>query len=327
MRIAVSGSIATDHLMHFPGRFSEQLVADRLRVLSLSFLVDRIDIRRGGAGANIAFGLGVLGLTPLLVGAAGADFDDYRAWLEQHGVDTGSVVVVPDEYTARFVCTTDADQNQIGSFHAGAMRAAADVSIEAVAERAGGLDLVVLSPDTPDAMLRHTEECRAAGLPFAADPSQQIAAMSRADVQFLIGGARYLFTNEYEARLLQERTGWSARRILDQVGTWVTTLGADGVLLERDGREPRVVPAVPDVVPVDVTGAGDALRAGMLAGIARGLTLEDACRLGCVLASLALETVGTQEYGPRATSLADRVRAVYGDGPATAGALAVAGAA
>jgi adenosine kinase len=327
MRIAVSGTIATDHLMHFPGRFTEQLVAGRLRVLSLSFLVDRIDIRRGGAGANIAFGLGVLGLTPILIGAAGADFDEYRSWLEQHGVDTGSVSVLPHEQTARFVCTTDVEQNQIGSFHAGAMRAAAGIPLGPVTERVGGLDLVVVSPGEPAAMLRHTEECRTAGIPFAADPPQQITGMSRGDVQFLIGGADYLFTNESEAALLQERSGWGARRILDSVGTWVTTLGADGVLLERDGHEPVVVPAVPDVAVADATGAGDALRAGMLAGIARGLAPEAACRLGCVVASLALETVGTQEYGPAVMGVLDRMRAVYGDGPATAGALVMAGAA
>jgi adenosine kinase len=327
MPIAVSGSIATDHLMYFPGRFAEQLVAGRLHVLSLSFLVDRIDIRRGGAGANIAFGLGVLGLAPVLIGAAGPDFDEYRLWLKQHGVNTDLVAVVPGEHTARFVCITDADQNQIGAFHAGAMRAATEISMSTVADRVGGLDLVVVSPNEPAAMLRHTQECRTAGTPFAADPSQQIARMSRADAQFLVGGARYLFTNEYEAGLLQERTGWSARRILDTVGMWVTTLGSAGVLLERDGHEPCVVPAVPDIVPVDPTGAGDALRAGMLAGIAHGLRPENACRLGCVLASLALESVGTQEYGPLPGNLSDRIRRIYGDGPAAAAAPVLAGAA
>ncbi|MFE9772141.1 carbohydrate kinase family protein [Streptomyces sp. NPDC005931] len=313
MRIAVTGSIAVDHLMFFPGRFSEQLVPDRLHSVSLSFLCDRLETRRGGVAANIALGLGRLGLTPLLVGAVGSDFTDYQVWLKQNGVDTDPVLVVPGGHTARFVCTTDADHNQIGAFHPGAMGAACTISLREVAERSGPLGLVVVSPNDPAAMLRHTEECRAAGLPFVADPSQQIARLSRADVQFLLSDARWLFTNEYESALLQESTGWTARRVLERVATWVTTLGAAGVLIERSGHEPVLVPAVPDVTAVEPTGAGDALRAGMLAAVARGVPVEAAARLGCALASFALETAGTQEYTVSARSLAARVRGAYGE--------------
>ncbi len=312
-RIAVTGSIAMDHLMSFPGRFAEQLVADRLHSVSLSFLSDRLEIRRGGVAANIAYGLGRLGMSPVLVGAAGADFSDYQVWLKQHGVDTDSVLVVPGEHTARFVCTTDADHNQIATFHAGAMRAAYTIALRDVLARVGELGLVVVSPNDPAAMLRHTEECRSAGLPFVADPSQQLARMDRADVRFLLGAARWLFTNEYEAALLQECTGWGAASVLERVGTWVTTLGASGVRLERAGHRPVVVPAVPDVPVADPTGAGDALRAGMLAALALGVPAEAAARLGCALASFALESIGTQTYAPRARAVAGRVREVYGD--------------
>lgn len=156
MRIAVTGSIATDHLMAFPGRFSDQLIADQLENVSLSFLVEQLDIRRGGVAANIAIGLARLGLRPILVGAVGADFDGYRLWLERHGVDTKSVHVSQTRHTARFLCTTDRAQNQIASFYAGAMVEAREIELWAVADRTGGLDLVVIGPNDPEAMLSHT---------------------------------------------------------------------------------------------------------------------------------------------------------------------------
>ncbi|GLP70090.1 MULTISPECIES: carbohydrate kinase family protein [unclassified Streptomyces] len=313
MRVAVTGSIAMDHLMSFPGRFTEQLVPDQLHNLSLSFLSDRLEIRRGGVAANIAYGLGRLGAAPVLVGAAGADFADYQVWLKQHGVDTDSVLVVPGEHTARFVCTTDADHNQIATFHAGAMRAAYTIALRDVRERVGVLDLVVVSPNDPAAMLRHTGDCRGGGLPFVADPSQQIVRMGREDVRSLLAGARLLFTNAYESALLRECTGWTTGEVLERVGTWVTTLGADGVRLERAGHEPVVVPGVPEVAVADPTGAGDALRAGLLAALTQGVPLASAARLGCVLASFALESVGTQTYAPSARAVATRLREVYGD--------------
>ncbi|MGC0403467.1 adenosine kinase [Streptomyces sp. SAI-126] len=313
VRVAVTGSIAMDHLMSFPGRFTEQLVPDQLHNLSLSFLSDRLEIRRGGVAANIAYGLGRLGAAPVLVGAAGADFADYQVWLKQHGVDTDSVLVVPGEHTARFVCTTDADHNQIATFHAGAMRAAYTIALRDVRERVGVLDLVVVSPNDPAAMLRHTGDCRGGGLPFVADPSQQIVRMGREDVRSLLAGARLLFTNAYESALLRECTGWTTGEVLERVGTWVTTLGADGVRLERAGHEPVVVPGVPEVAVADPTGAGDALRAGLLAALTQGVPLASAARLGCVLASFALESVGTQTYAPSARAVATRLRDVYGD--------------
>ena len=175
MRIAVTGSIATDHLMTFPGKFTDQLIADKLDRVSLSFLVDELAIRRGGVAANIAFGLGVLGLRPLLVGGVGADFEEYRQWLEAHGVSTAGVRESLLKHTARFVCTTDMDGNQIGSFYAGAMSEDAEIKLAPLAEEHGGIDLVLIGAGDPGAMVAHTADCREAGLPFAADPSQQLA--------------------------------------------------------------------------------------------------------------------------------------------------------
>jgi len=230
MRIAVTGSIATDHLMHFPGRFADQFMADHLDKVSLSFLVDDLIVRRGGIAANIAFGMGLLGLRPALVGAVGSDFDvDYRGWLERHNVDCESVHVSELAHTARFVCTTDDDLNQIASFYAGAMSEARQIELVGVEQRLGGIDLVLVSPNDPTAMLRHTEECRERGYSFVADPSQQLARMAGPDVVHLIDGATYLITNEYEKELLESKTGLSDAAVLDRVGLRITTLGADGV--------------------------------------------------------------------------------------------------
>ncbi|HEY8372632.1 MAG TPA: carbohydrate kinase family protein [Pseudonocardiaceae bacterium] len=312
MRIAVTGSIATDHLMFFPGRFTEQFVSDRLDRVSLSFLVDDLMIRRGGVAANIAFGLGVLGLRPVLVGAVGSDFDDYRTWLERHGVDTGSVHVSRTRHTARFLCTTDQDQNQIASFYAGAMVEARDIALRPVAERVGGLDLVVVAPNDPEAMLRHTAECRAQGYRFAADPSQQLARMSGTEITELVDGAHLLFTNEYESALLLEKTGWSHADVLARVGSWVTTLGDKGVRIESAHAPAVEVPAAPEQRRVDPTGVGDAFRAGFLAALAWGLGTERAAQVGCQLAVLVLETAGTQEYVLHRADFLDRLRRAYG---------------
>ncbi|MEE1942495.1 carbohydrate kinase family protein [Streptomyces sp. TRM 70361] len=312
MRIAVTGSIATDHLMTFPGRFADQLVGDQLHTVSLSFLVDTLNVRRGGVGANISFGMGQLGVRPVLVGAAGADFGEYRAWLERHGVDTESVRISEVLHTARFVCTTDADHNQIGSFYTGAMSEARLIELKAVADRVGGLDLVHIGADDPEAMMRHTEECRARAIPFAADYSQQLARMDGEEIRGLTEGAAYLFTNEYEAALVESKTGWSAGDLLAKVGTRVTTLGARGVRIERAGEEPVTVPCPPEEGKVDPTGVGDAFRAGFLSGLAWELGLERAAQLGCMLATLVIETLGTQEYELRRSHFLERFTKAYG---------------
>ncbi|WP_434591299.1 carbohydrate kinase family protein [Streptomyces sp. A5-4] len=312
MRIAVTGSIATDHLMTFPGSITDQLLADRLDRVSLSFLADDLDIRRGGVAANISFGLGLLGLRPVLVGAVGADFEPYRVHLKEHGVDTESVRVSDTRHTARYVCTTDRRQNQIATFYAGAMAEAREIDLCDVITRGGRLDLVMVSPDDPAAMLRHTRTCRGLGIPFAADPSQQLARLAREDVLELVDGARRLFTNAYETALLLERTGLTEDEVLRRVGSWITTHGEDGVRIRRAGRPTIVVPAVPVTGVVDPTGVGDGFRAGFLAGTAWGLPEVCAAQLGCAVAATVLDYVGTQEYRLYRGSLLARIRTAYG---------------
>ncbi|MET7515770.1 carbohydrate kinase family protein [Streptomyces sp. NPDC005480] len=312
MRTAVTGSIATDHLTVFPGRFADQLIPDQLDHVSLSFLVDSLDVRRGGVAANIAFGLGGLGLEPLLVGAVGADFAEYEVWLKENGVDTGGVHVSDERQTARFMCTTDRDSNQIASFYTGAMAEAREIDLTRLPVPVAGLDLVVVAPNDPEAMLRHTRQCRELGVAFAADPSQQLARLDGPQVRELVSGARWLFTNEYEAALLLERTGWSREEVLSRVGTWITTVGDRGALVESEGRPPLTVPAVAGVPVADPTGVGDAFRAGFLGAVARDLSLVTAARLGCALAARALATVGSQTYRVDRAALFDTVAQAYG---------------
>lgn len=314
--LVVTGSVATDHLTAFPGLFTEQLVPDRLDKVSLSFLVDELEIRRGGVAANIAYGLGGLGLRPVLVGAVGADFAEYEVWLKEHGVDTGSVHVSAQRETARFMCMTDRAQNQIASFYAGAMAEAADIDLADVFARTGTPDLVLVSPNDPRAMLRHTSQCRAANVPFAADPSQQLPRLDRQEARQLVTGARWLFTNDYEGSLLRELTGWRTEDVLSRVGGWITTLGGEGVRLERADHEPLHVPAVPAGRVVDPTGGGDAFRAGFLASVGRGLDAVTGARLGCAMAVIALEHVGPQGYEVDPAALLDRVAEGYGQEPA-----------
>jgi adenosine kinase len=284
VRIAVTGSIATDYLMTFPGRFSEQLVADQLDRVSLSFLVDELEVRRGGVAANISFGLGQLGQTPVLVAAVGEDFDaDYRSWLKRHGVDTSGVRVSELKHTARFLCTTDLDQNQMASFYTGAMEEARFIELAPIAERLGALDLVVISPNDPEAMVRHTVECRQLGLPFMADPGQQLARMEGPQVRKLVDGATYLVTNDYEKALLETKTGWSSEEVLARVGTRITTLGAKGSIIETSEGVVCEVPAAPEQQRTDPTGVGDAFRAGFLAGLAWRLGLEASAQIGTVV--------------------------------------------
>lgn len=313
MRIAVAGSIATDHLMTFDGRFKDSLVVDQLDKLSLSFLVTKLDVRRGGVAGNITFGMGCVGLKPILVGAVGEDFDDYRSWLERHDVDCESVHVSEVNHTARFICTSDQTQAQIATFYSGAMAETRNIELKPIADRVGGLDLVLIGASDPEGMLRHTEECKQRGYKFAADPSQQLAFAGGDLIRPLIDGATYLFSNEYEAALTEQKTGWSAAEILDKVEIRVTTLGEKGVRIDRKGEPPIQVSAAPIEAAVDPTGVGDGFRAGFLAGLSWGLPLERAAQVGCVLAAYVIEADGPQEYELSTEAFLARLAATYGD--------------
>ncbi|WP_344732216.1 carbohydrate kinase family protein [Nocardioides fonticola] len=302
--------------MTFNGRFEESLVVEQLDKLSVSFLVDDLEIRRGGVGPNICFGLARLGLRPVLVGAAGEDFVEYRSWLERHGVVCDHVRVSESKHTARFVCTTDTTMAQFASFYAGAMSEARLIELAPIVAKVGEPAYVLIGADDPEGMLRHTEECRQRGYRFIADPSQQLAFSDGDLIRPLVDGAAILFSNEYESHLIEQKTGWSAEEVLARVGVQVTTLGAAGVRIRRAGEDDVVVAAAAGVTAVEPTGVGDAFRGGFLAATAWGLGLERAAQVGCVLAAYVVETVGTQEYSFTAEQFVARVRASYGDAAA-----------
>lgn len=309
MRIAVAGSIATDHLFTFEGRFAEALLPEQLHNVSVSFLATDLQVRRGGTGANIAFGMGVLGSSPLLVGAVGKDSADYLGWLQEHGVDTTHVRVSETLNSARFTCTTDRDQAQIATFFPGAMVEAAQIDLASVGE----VDLVVIAPDDPGAMLRHTQSCRDRGVPFAADPSQQLTFMDGEAISGLVEGATYLFSNEYESALISDKTGWSAEDVLDRVGTRVTTHGAKGITISRKGEPTIEVAPAPAREVAEPTGVGDAFRAGFLCAIGWGLSLERSAQVGALVATHVVETVGTQEYTLSGDGFRSRFHSAYGE--------------
>ncbi len=313
MTIAVTGSIATDNLMRFPGRFSEQLLADHLQKVSLSFLVDDLVIHRGGVAGNIAFAVGVLGGDVALVGAAGDDFADYRKWLQAHRVNCDNVLISDSAHTARFTCTTDIDMAQIASFYPGAMSEARNIKLADVIANIGTPELVIIGANDPDAMFLHTEECRKLGLAFAADPSQQLARLSGDEIRKLIDGAKYLFTNDYEWDLMLSKTCWTEADVMGQLDLRVTTLGPKGVdVVEPDGTSIHV-DVVPETSQTDPTGVGDAFRAGFLTGRSAGLSLERSAQLGSLVAVLVLESTGTQEWAWDHEVAATRLAGAYGE--------------
>jgi len=316
MKVAVAGSVGRDHLMTFPGKFTDSLVEGSLAKVSLSFLVDNLDIHRGGCAANIAFGMGALGLSPLLVAAVGKDWADYNDWLIRHGVNTDHVRISKELYTATFIVTTDEELNQIASFFPGAMSEARELDIEAIARHEGGIDLFLIGPDDPEAMIRHSHSARRLGIPMAADPSQQLARMDGDQVKQLVVGAKYLFLNEYELALMLQKTGWSDAELFDQVEIRVVTLGAKGARIEQHGVETLTVGAPLEKAKIDPTGVGDSFRSGFLAGLSWGLGHERCAQLGSMVATFCLETKGTQEYLFDREQFMERFREAYGDLPA-----------
>jgi adenosine kinase len=302
MRIIVTGSIAYDYLMSFPGSFSEHLLPDHLQRVSLSFLVDSMDKRRGGCGPNIAYTLALLGERPFLMGTAGQDFDEYRQFLESAGVDASLVKQVPGKFTASFFCSTDIHGNQIASFYTGAMAHASELSF-ASAERC---DLTIISPNDPAAMVAYARECRQLGIPYIYDPSQQVARMGGDDIKEGVVGAHIVICNDYEFEIIREKTGLGAEEMLAHATAVVVTKGEKGASIMLRDRTIEI-PAVPPAAIVDPTGVGDAFRGGFMKGLAMGAGFEVCGRLGSVAATYALEHMGGSSH----TYTPDEFRARY----------------
>ena len=316
MKIGVAGSVGIDHLMTFSGKFTDSLVEGSLEKVSLSFLVDSLDIRRGGCAANIVYGMGVLGLNPVLIAAVGVDWADYDAWLVRHGVDTAHVYKSKELYTSRFMVTTDTSLNQIASFFPGAMSEAHNIELAPIMEKTGRFDMVVISPDDPQAMLHHSEVCRSEGIAFAADPSQQMARMNGDEIKLLIDGATYLFLNEYELALAMQKTGWSDAQILSRVKYRVVTHGSNGAVVEGSGTDVIKVGVPQERAKIDPTGVGDSFRSGFIAGLAWGLSHERCAQLGSMIATYVIETLGTQEYRFTNEEFVARFKEAFGESAA-----------
>lgn len=287
MNIVVTGSIAYDYLMSFPGKFTEHFLPEHMNRVSLSFLVDTMDKRRGGCAPNIAYTLALLGVRPLLMATAGEDFGEYRQWLDAAGIDTTHVKQIGGKFCASFFCSTDVDHNQIASFYTGAMADAGQLSFRAVKD----CGLAIISPNDPGAMVQYAEECRTLGIPFIFDPGQQCARMSGDELRDGITGATIVIVNDYELELLRQKTGLSERDILGVAKTLIVTRGELGSSVLTGGGQTDV-PAVTPTRIVDPTGVGDAFRGGLMRGISLGLPYEVCARLGSVAATYALEHMG-----------------------------------
>jgi adenosine kinase len=291
MRIVVTGSIAFDYLMSFPGKFTEHFLPEHMNRVSLSFLVDSMDKRRGGCAPNIAYTLALLGERPLLMATAGEDFGEYRTWLEAAGVDTSLTRQIAGKFCASFFCSTDVNNNQIASFYTGAMADAGQLSFRTVRD----CGLAIVAPNDPGAMVQYAEECRTLGIPFIFDPGQQCARMSGDELRDGVAGAAIVIVNDYELELLRQKTGLSEADIVEQARALIVTRGEHGsTVIGRDGRAD--VAAVPPHRIVDPTGVGDAYRGGLMKGIALGLSVAEAARLGSVAATYALEHLGGQSH-------------------------------
>ncbi len=291
MHLVVTGSIAFDYLMSFPGKFTEHILPEHLSRVSLSFLVDSMDKRRGGCAPNIAYTLALLGERPKLMATAGRNFDEYRRWLTAAGVDTSLVKEIPDTFTASFFCSTDSANNQIASFYTGAMANASELSFRT----AGPIDLAIISPNDPAAMTQYADECRAMSVPFIFDPGQQCARMSAEELVDGLTGAAMLICNDYEWELVQKKTGLAESDIFDRTRMLVVTRGEHGsTVLTADSRAD--VPAVPPQRVADPTGVGAAYRGGFMKGLVHGADPTVCARMGSVAATYALEHLGGQSH-------------------------------
>lgn len=307
MKLIVTGSIAFDYLMSFPGKFTEHLLPEHFSRVSLSFLVDSMDKRRGGCAPNIAYTLALLGERPMLMGTAGQDFGDYRRWLDAAGVDTSLVKEIDGKFTASFFCNTDEANNQIASFYTGAMAHAAELSFRTV-ERP---DLVIISPNDPAAMMQYAEECRTLGIRHMFDPGQQCARMSGDELRDGLIGASFVICNDYEMELIRQKTGLSETDILQKSEALIITKGEKGSsILERGSQTD--VPAVAPARIADPTGVGDAYRGGFMKGMAVGADYRTCAQLGSVAATYALEHLGGSSHAYSRAEFSERYAHHFG---------------
>ena len=310
MEIVLTGSIAFDYLMKFPGYFQDHILPDNLECLSLSFLVESMVRQPGGIAPNIAYTLALMGERPRLLATAGEDFVEYRDALERSGVDTSGIRLIKGEFTASFFANTDLANAQIASFYPGAMAAAGDLSLNEL--KGNRPELVLISPNDPRAMVRYVSECKQLGIPYIYDPSQQIPRLTDDEIKEGLEGALALFVNKYEFRMIQKRTGLSPWEIKALSQFSVVTLGEEGSVIYQGEKELRIPVVTPNEI-IDPTGVGDAFRGGFLAGYARGWDLDICGQMGAVAAAFCLEQEGPQGHSFTPTELVARFREHFDD--------------
>lgn len=309
MDILLTGSVAYDYLMTFPGHFTEQILPERLASISLSFLVDSMSKQRGGIAPNIAYTMALLGERPRVMATVGEDFGDYRMWLDSKGVDTSLMRVVPGVFTASFFATTDRASAQIASFYPGAMGYA---SMQTLKELTSKPDLVIVSPNAPDAMMKFPAECRELGIKYLYDPSQQVLRLEGKELARDMEGAHFLFCNDYEFGLISKKTGWSLDQILEHVSVLVITRGKNGADLYT-ANDSVHIPTVPEDEIVDPTGVGDAFRGGFLTGYSRGFDWKLCGEIGSLSAVYCLEQQGPQSHNYTRAEFIKRFRRHFDD--------------
>jgi adenosine kinase len=309
MAVVASGSVAFDYILTFKGRFADHILPDKKHILNLSFLVDTFEKRRGGVAGNYAYNLWLLGYPSAVLATAGEDGVEYRDWLSARGIDVRGLRILPEEHTATGFTTTDLDDNQLTGYYGGAMVKAGQLGL---ADSAPNPDAVIIGPNAPDAMVRLVSECRRGGLRWVYDPAHQLPHSS---AETLIDGARgawILIGNDYELQLIQDRTGQDMAGLLELSEIVVTTLGKDGSRIDtRQGA--HEIPAAAPVKLVDPTGAGDAYRSGLIAGLLRGLSVDQAGRVGALAATYCVEQTGTVEHSYTREDFGARYREAFGD--------------
>ena len=310
MSIIVTGSVAFDYLMSFPGRFREHILPDQIHQVSLSFLVDSMRKQRGGCAPNIAYNLALLGERPTVMATVGQDFGEYRAWLEGAGVDTSAILEVEDEFTSSFFVNTDEENNQIASFYIGAMGHADRLSFYDLEH--GAINISIISPNAPAAMIKYARECQELGIPYIYDPSQQIIRLTGEELLAGIRGARMLIVNEYEFGMIKNKTGLPDPELLALPESTIITRGEQGSTIYADDQILHV-PVVPPEPLVEPTGVGDAFRGGIIKGLLRGYPWEVAGRIAALAATYVLEQYGTQNHAYTRREFVERYRRVFGE--------------
>jgi len=291
MKLIVTGSIAFDYLMSYPGKFTEHILPEHIHRLSLSFLVDSMDKRRGGCGPNIAYTIALLGERPYLMATAGQDFSDYKLWMDAVNIDTSLVKVIDGKFCASFFCSTDQENNQIASFYTGAMANAGELSFRGVDDPG----LAIISPNDPGAMVQYAEECRTLGIPYIFDPGQQVARMSGDELRDGTIGASILICNDYEYEILKQKTGLDEAAILRHSDALIVTRGEHGSTIITKDEQVSVSAVTPRRI-VDPTGVGDAFRGGLMKGLGAGLPYAESAQIGSMAATYALEHLGGQSH-------------------------------